>query len=76
MNTVRLNITLPSDIAADLDSMIGARRKSRFIAEAIRYRLEQIRHQQLQKDLAEGYQASSQEGMALASEFEIVDLDG
>ena len=76
MTTVRLNITLPADIARQLDELVGPKRKSRFIADAIKGRLEQIQKEQLQKALAEGYKQASQENVAIASEFEIVDMEG
>jgi hypothetical protein len=47
MNTVRLNITLPKDIAAKLDSLAGSKGKSSFIAECIQQRVSQIEQQKL-----------------------------
>jgi len=76
MNTVRLNITLPEEIARQLDRLAGRNKKSRFIAETLRYRIEKIENEQLQMLLEEGYKATRQESTAIAKEFEPVDLEG
>ena len=76
MNTVRLNITLPEDIALELEGLTGHRKRSRFIAEALRERIEKARNEQLQRLLEEGYKARKQESLAIAKEFEPVDLEG
>lgn len=76
MNTVRLNITLPEALARQLDKLAGARKKSRFITEAVRERIEEIENEQLQKLLEEGYKAASGESLAITKEFEPVDLEG
>lgn len=40
MQTQRLNITLPYDIARDLRQTIPARKRSRFISEAVKDKLD------------------------------------
>ena len=55
MNTVRLNITLPENLAHQLDRLVGPRKKSRFITETLRQRIEKIQNEQMQKLLEEGY---------------------
>ncbi len=42
MSTVRLNITLPTDLAAKLDSLAGPKRKSSFVAECIQQRISHL----------------------------------
>jgi metal-responsive CopG/Arc/MetJ family transcriptional regulator len=76
MNTVRLNITLPKDIATKLDSLAGSKGKSSFIAECIQQRISQIEQQKLRNLLKEGYQSTKAESLALVKEFEPVDLEG
>ncbi len=39
MQTTRINITLPNDLARDLRKIIPARSRSRFIAEAVKAKL-------------------------------------
>ena len=76
MSTVRLNITLPQEIAYQLDRFAGHRGKSSFIAECIRKRIQQIEKERLGNLLREGYESTKSEGLALAEEFEPVDLEG
>jgi len=78
MNTdsVRLNITLPRELAKALDEFTGPRKRSPFIAEALRQRIEQMEREELAKNLEEGYRATEQEGLVLAKEFETADLEG
>jgi len=76
MDTVRLNITLPEDLVHQLDKLVGARKKSRFISETLRLRIEKIQNEQMQKLLEEGYKARKAESLAITKEFEPVDLEG
>ena len=76
MNAVRLNITLPEELARQLDNLAGPRNKSRFIAETLRQRIERIRNEQLQMFLEEGYKSARQESLDLSKEFELADLEG
>ena len=76
MNTVRLNVTLPKELARQLDNLAGPKRKSRFIAETLRRRIEKIQNEQLQILLEEGYKSAKRESLALAKEFEPVDMEG
>ena len=76
MSTVRLNITLPVELSKQLDKLTGPRKKSRFITETLKQRIEKIQHEKLQELLEDGYKASRQEGLAIAREFEPVDLEG
>ena len=76
MSTVRLNITVPEKLAHQLDSLVGPRKKSRFIAEALRQKIDKIQNERMQKLLEEGYKDRQAESRALAKEFESVDLEG
>jgi len=76
MSTVRLNVTLPEELARQLDNLAGTRKKSRFIAETLRQRIEKIQNEQLQTLLEEGYKAARQESLNITKEFERVDLEG
>lgn len=75
-DVIRLNITLPKEIADSLNLIAGPRKRSRFIAEAIMARIEQIRKEKLEKDLEEGYRAARKESVLLSREFESLDLEG
>ena len=74
--TVRLNITLPKELAHALDKVTGPRKRSHFIAEALRQKIEQTEKEELEKILEEGYRATAKESLAIAKEFETVDLEG
>ena len=76
MSVVRMNITIPEDLAHQLDRLIGPKKKSQFIAEALKQRIEKIQYEELQKALEEGYKARKQESHSIAKEFESIDLEG
>jgi metal-responsive CopG/Arc/MetJ family transcriptional regulator len=76
MSMVRMNITLPEELAHRLDRLTGPRKKSSFIAEALKERIEKVQYQKLQKLLKEGYKATKQESHVIAKEYESIDLEG
>ena len=78
MNTdvVRMNITLPRELVVALDNLTGPRKRSLFISEAVRQKIQQIEKEKLDALLAEGYQASKQESIELVKEFEGIDIEG
>ncbi len=73
MNTVRVNITLPLEIAELLKDV---KNKSGFIAEAIRERIEKERKAYLVRELAEGYKVRKIEDKELVSEWDTTSGDG
>jgi len=73
MNTVRVNITLPLEIAQMLRNV---KNKSAFIAEAIRERIEREENANLIKELSEGYRARKKEDNELALEWSTTSGDG
>jgi metal-responsive CopG/Arc/MetJ family transcriptional regulator len=78
MNTeiVRLNITMPKDLAQTLNRIVGPRKRSQFIVEAVKQKIDQKEKEELEKILEEGYQAAAKEGIAISKEFEVADLEG
>ena len=76
MSAIRLNITIPEELAGQLDKLVGPRNKSHFITEALRQRIAEIKEQKLKQILEEGYKARKQESLSLAKEFEAVDMEG
>lgn len=76
MDTIRLNITLPRQLVQQLDKLVGASKKSSFIADALTRKIETIQKKELQNLLEEGYKSNKQEGLAIAKEFELIDLEG
>jgi metal-responsive CopG/Arc/MetJ family transcriptional regulator len=73
MNTVRVNITLPLEIA---EMLRNVNNKSSFIAEAIRERIEREEKANLVRELSEGYKARKKEDKELALEWSMTSGDG
>ena len=76
MNMVRMNITIPEDLARRLNDLVGIRGKSRFIAEIIKDRIKKMEQEEIERRLEEGYRAGKDESLSIAEEFETVDLEG
>jgi Arc/MetJ-type ribon-helix-helix transcriptional regulator len=76
MNAVRMNITIPEDLAHRLDLLVGPRKKSRFIAEAVKERIERMEHDKLCKVLEDGYKARRGEGLSIARDFDQLTIEG
>lgn len=68
----RLNITLPENLAQELEAISN---KSRFIAEAVKEKLERIRREKLDKLLVEGYKEACKEDREVDREWEEVTLE-
>jgi metal-responsive CopG/Arc/MetJ family transcriptional regulator len=69
----RLNITLPDDIANELDSITN---KSRYISAALKEKMEKEKKQKLDVLLCEGYQTTKEEDEALDKDWEKATLEG
>ncbi len=69
----RLNITIPDEIARELDKIPN---KSKFIAQAVADRIEEIRRENLIKKLKEGYRATRKEDKIINEEWEQATLEG
>ena len=54
--TVRLNVTLPKGLVEAMNRVAEPRKRSRFIAEAARQKIEQKEKEETEKLLVEGYQ--------------------
>lgn len=73
MNTVRMNITLPLEIAEILKNV---KNKSSFIAEAVRERFEREEKENLIKELSEGYKVRKKEDTEISLEWDTTSGDG
>ena len=69
---VRLNITLPDEIAREIASK---RNKSRFIAIALKEKIERERKKKIENLLLEGYKAESKEDVKLQADWGKADLE-
>ena len=76
MNMVRMNITIPEDLARQLDQLVDSRKKSRVITETLKERVKEIEEDKLQKILEQGYKRRKEESLSITKEFEPVDLEG
>ena len=74
--TVRLNVTIPKDLFIVLNEHAGPRKKSQFIANAIRKQIKQKQKEAMDKALEEGYRNAGQESLAITNEFANADLEG
>lgn len=70
---IRLNITLPEEIAKKLSKIPN---KSRFIAQVLKEKFEQQEKEKLKSELKEGYRSLSKEMEKINKEWEKVDLEG
>jgi len=69
----RLNITLPEEINEQIKNLPN---KSRFIAEALKEKLERIEREKLDRLLVEGYKATKEEDKRIDKEWEKITLEG
>ena len=76
MRAVRMNITIPEELARQMNQLTDPRKRSQFISEALKHRIEEIQREITQKALEEGYKARKEESHLITKEFEAVDLEG
>ncbi|TET45231.1 hypothetical protein E3J59_04090 [Candidatus Aerophobetes bacterium] len=69
----RLNITLPDEVVREIKDLPN---KSRFIAEALKEKLERIEREKLDRLLVEGYKATKEEDKRIDKEWEKITLEG
>ena len=74
--TARINVTLPKELIESVNQIAGPRSRSRLIAESLREHILQMKKDELEKQLEEGYRATAKESIALARVFEAADLEG
>ncbi len=70
---VRLNITMPEDLAKQLGPI---QNKSSFIAQALREKLQREQKVKLESQLVEAYKASAKEDRALRDDWDVTVSDG
>lgn len=75
MKTLKLNFTVPEDIAQALKSRINKRKRSAFVAAAVLEKLKELEQEQLEKELQEGYQARREEDAEINKEWERATLE-
>ena len=75
MKTLKLNFTVPEDIAYSLKTHITKRKRSAFVAAAVLEKLRELEQEQLEKELKEGYQARREEDAEINKEWEKATLE-
>lgn len=76
MNNTRLNIVLPDALIREIDQVAGMRKRSQFIADAVKRRIIDLEKDRLRKEMEEGYRVARQEDEELTKEFGGADLEG
>jgi len=74
MQTQRINITLPTDLARDLRRTIPERSRSKFIAEALRDRLGRKRN--LKKELIRSLKANRKIYEQVYEDWKPIEVEG
>lgn len=69
----RLNITLPDELAREI---ADKHNKSRFIAEALKEKIEREKQKRIEHFLREGYEATSEEDTKLQVDWENSGIEG
>ncbi len=75
MKTLKINFTVPEDIAEALKSRVSKRKRSAFVAAAIADKLKELEAEQLRQSLVEGYKARQAEDAELNQGWEGVTLE-
>ena len=75
MKTLKLNFTVPEDIAEALKARISKRKRSAFVAAAVLAKLKELEQEQLRQALMEGYQTRREEDAEINREWEASTLE-
>jgi Arc/MetJ-type ribon-helix-helix transcriptional regulator len=75
MKTLKLNFTIPEDVAEALKTQVSNRKRSAFVSEAVRARLKELEQNQLKRLLIEGYKARAKESAEIDKEWEPATLE-
>ena len=73
---MRLNITLPKKLAQSINRVTGPRKRSAFIADAIKQKIEEKEKKKLENILGEDYRATRKGGFEISKELKAADLEG
>jgi len=75
MKTLKMNFTVPEDVAEALKSRVSKRKRSAFVATAVADKLKELEEKQLRQSLVEGYQARQAEDAEVNQEWEGATLE-
>ena len=74
MQTQRINITLPNDLARDLRKTIPVRSRSKFISEALKEKLAKKRN--FKKEWTESLKANQKFYKKVMEEWKVTEVEG
>jgi hypothetical protein len=70
MKTLKMNFTVPEDVAEELKARVSKRKRSAFVAAAVLESLKKLEQEQLRQALVEGYKARQEEDAEVNREWE------
>ncbi|GFP32167.1 hypothetical protein HKBW3S42_00472 [Candidatus Hakubella thermalkaliphila] len=76
MKTLKLNFTIPEEVAEALKTRVSKRKRSAFVAAAVLDKLKELEQEQLRQALMEGYQARREEDTEINKKWEAATLEG
>ena len=72
--TEKVTLTMPRDLMKEVRKLAPPRAQSKYIADAVRYFIEEQKSQALRERLIAGYVANAEADAALAAEWEATDI--
>ena len=75
MKTLKLNFTVPEDVADALKNHVDKRKRSAFVTAAVTEKLKRLEQEQLRQSLMEGYLARHTEDAGVNQEWEQASLE-
>jgi hypothetical protein len=75
VKTIKLNFTVPENVADALKARVSKRKRSAFVVEAVSEKLKALEQEQLRQLLVEGYQARQADDAELNREWEGATLE-
>jgi len=75
VKTLKLNFTVPEDVAEALKTRVSKRKRSAFVTAAVAEKLKYLEQEQLRQSLIEGYQARQAEDTDINQEWEDTTLE-
>jgi hypothetical protein len=70
MKTLKLNFTIPEDVAEALKARVSRRKRSAFVAAAVADKLKDLEKEQLRQSMVEGYQERQAEDSEVNRDWE------
>ena len=72
MNKLKMNFTVPADVAATLRAVVKPRNRSGFVTDAIVRRLQEVEQEHLRQILIEGYLARREEDEKINADWKSI----